>query len=111
MIVERQHVIGDDIRRLRKGCAEQSLQPVRMHEVVAIEDCDPRATRNLQRAVAGCGRTGVRRCDDHTDARVLGGMGTGDPDTAVGRGIVDNDDLDRLQRLIAHRFKRRIEEA
>ncbi|MPL94874.1 hypothetical protein SDC9_41033 [bioreactor metagenome] len=95
-------------RRRRGEMADMGGKLVRTPQIARVAKADDRAARHPDAAVARRGRAAVR-LHHQLHAGILAGVIGGDPHRAVGRAVIDHDDLEIGEALRAQAAQRRVE--
>ncbi|MDH6634939.1 UNVERIFIED_ORG: hypothetical protein M2438_000114 [Methylobacterium sp. SuP10 SLI 274] len=106
VLVEGQQVVRDDVRTVPIRRIEQDAEPLRMDEIVVVDDRQPRTARGLDAAVARAGRAKIRVEPDQPDTVVALAIGLDDGRAVVARAVVDDDQFEVADALSEHGLDR-----
>ena len=82
-MLEDQEVVGADLRPRALRLLEQHAQPMRVHQVVAVEDGNPPAPGHGKPRIARPARAGIPLQRNDAEARVAAGKALRDVDAVV----------------------------
>lgn len=98
------HVAGGEVGAGLLQCGQQDPEPLRGHDVVAVHERQKLLGHVCQAEIPRPAGTASRPLDDHP-ALVFGGVLPADESGVVGRSVIDQDDLGRLQLLGEQRIQ------